>query len=159
MGRTLDDLEQKLKVIENNLAEEVAPKVNELFKDSIRFSLVDWYNDYEPNMYKRTYNFMKALNTARTSGKGNLLTMSLSSGSMNSYKGFDIPPYKGYERKTLQPSTAYDYMWNDGEHGHGKWMMHKSMPPHQYVDRDIHDGFGGQLDKIVNNKIDEILRK
>lgn len=41
MGRLLDDLEQKLKAIENNLAEEVAKDTNELFEDSVRYALVD----------------------------------------------------------------------------------------------------------------------
>ena len=159
MARTLDDLAKKLEVIENHLAEEVAPQVNELLKESVRFALIDWYNDYDPRSYIRTYNFMKILKGTRTSGKGNLLTLSIDSGYMDSYKGFDDPPYEEYVRKKLQPSTAFDYMWMEGEHGHGNWMMHKSIPPYMYVERDIADGFGGRLDKIVNKKIDEILRK
>ena len=106
MGRLLDDLERKLKAIENNLAEEVAKDTNELFEDSVRYALVDWYNGYDPTVYKRTNNFMNVLKTARTSGKGNLLTFSVSSGDMRTYKGFDIPPYKGYQKQSLQPSTA-----------------------------------------------------
>ena len=47
----------------------------------------------------------------------------------------------------------------DGEHGHGKWMMYQSLPPYMYVERDIESGFGSRLDKIINNRIDQILRK
>ena len=70
----LDDLIKKLDRIENHLAEEIAPEVNELLKESVRFSLIDWYNDYDPEDYKRTYNFMNISNNTKTSGKGNLIT-------------------------------------------------------------------------------------
>ena len=153
------DFKKKLDRIENHLAEEVAPQVNELLKESVRYSLIDWYNDYDPNMYKRTYNFMKILDRTRTSGKRNILTLSVDSGAMNSYQGFDEPPYKGYEKQSLQPSAAFDFMFMNGEHGHGHWMMHRSIPPYMYVDRDIMTGWNGRLDKLINDRIDKILRK
>ena len=34
-----------------------------------------------------------------------------------------------------------------------------SLPPYMYVERDIESGFGGRLDKIINNRIEQILRK
>ena len=79
------DFKKKLDRIQNHMAEEVAPQVNELLKESVRYSLIDWYNDYEPNMYKRTYNFMKILDSTRTSGKGNILILSVDSSAMNSF--------------------------------------------------------------------------
>lgn len=146
----LDDLIKKLDRIENHLAEEIAPDVNELLKESVRFSLIDWYNDYDPQDYQRTHNFMNILNSTRTSGKGNLITMYVDSGSIGNYPGF-------WGQK-LQPSTAFDFMFIDGEHGHGKWMMYQSLPPYMYVDTDISDGFGGRINKIINNKIEKILK-
>ena len=145
------DFKKKLDRIENHLAEEVAPQANELLKESVRFSLVDWYNDYTPQSYERTYNFMKILDNTKTRGKRNILSFIVDSGSMDSYPGF--------YGNSLQPSTAFDFMFMNGEHGHGKWMMHRSLPPYMYVERDIERGFGGRLDKIINNKIEEILRK
>jgi len=145
------DFKKKLDRIENHIAEEVAPQANELLKESVRYSLIDWYNDYTPQSYERTYNFMKILDSTRTRGKGNVLHFSVDSGAMDSYVGwFD---------QSLQPSTAFDYMFMDGEHGHGKWMMHQSLPLYMYVERDIESGFGSRLDKIINNRIDQILRK
>ena len=153
------DFKKKLDRIENHLAEEVAPQANELLKESVRFSFVDWYNDYTPQSYERTYNFMKILDNTKTRGKRNVLSFVVDSGSMNSYSGF--------YGNSLQPSTAFDFMFMNGEHGHDKkgfegkhhWMMHRSLPPYMYVERDIESGFGGRLDKIVNNRIEEILRK
>ena len=151
MVNGLDDLIKKLDRIENHLAEEIAPEVNKLLKESVRFSLIDWYNDYEPQFYERTRNFMNVLENTRTSGKGNTLIMSVDSGSMGTYPGFFDKP--------LQPSTAFDYFFMNGEHGHGKWMMHQSLPPYMYVENDIYDGFGGRVNTIINNRIGKILNE
>lgn len=146
------DFEKKMNRIKNHIAEEVAPQVNNLLKESVSYSLIDWYNDYEPKTYERTYNFMKILERTRTIGKGNILTFSIDSSAMTPYQGFN-------KSQPLNTGTAFDYMFMNGEHGHGRWMMHRSLPPYMYVDRDISTGWDGRLDKIVNKKIEEILRK
>lgn len=146
------DFKKKMDRIENHIAEEIAPQANNLLKESVSYSLIDWYNDYEPKSYERTYNFMKILERTRTSGKGNILTFSVDSSAMIPYQGFN-------KRKPLNTGTAFDYMFMNGEHGHGRWMMHKSIPPYMYVERDIGSSFDGRLNKIINKKIDEILRK
>ena len=147
----LNSLIQKLDRIENHLGEEIAPSVNRLLKESVSRSLVDWYNDYEPKEYKRTYNLMNILTNTRTSGKGKKIIMSIDSGSMSTYPGFLNQP--------LQPSTAFDFMFMNGEHGHGRWMMHQSIPPYMFVDNDIYDGFGGRVNKIMNDTIGTILKR
>ena len=145
-----DDLIKELKRIDEHIAEEIAPEVNELLKESVRFSLVDWYNDYTPQSYERTYNFMKILDGTKTSGNGKTITMSVDSGSMNSYPGF--------WGNSLQPGTAFDFFFMNGEHGHGRWMMHRSIPPYMSVDADIADGFGGRINKVINNAVNKILK-
>lgn len=145
------DFKKKIDRIENHIAEEVVSQANELLKESVRYSLIDWYNDYTPQSYERTYNFMKILDSTRTRGRGNILHFSVDSDAMDSYMG--------WFGQTLQSSTAFDYMFIGGQHGHGQWMMHQSLPPYMYVERDIESGFGGRLGDIVNKKIDEILRK
>lgn len=163
----LDDLIKKLDRIENHLSEEIAPEVNELLKESVRFSLIDWYNDYDPQDYQRTYNFMNILNNTRTIGKGNLITMYVDSGSMSNYPGWNgygygnsytIGKSEKYSNQKLNASIAFDFMFMNGEHGHGKWMMHQSLSPYMYVDADIRDGFGGRINKVINNKIEKILK-
>lgn len=146
----LDQLLKKLDRIEYHLAEEIAPSVNELLKESVRFSLIDWYNDYTPQVYKRTYNFMRVLDNTKTSGVGNLITMYVDSGDMDSYTGFFGKP--------LQPSLTFDFFFVKGEHGHGRWMMHRSLPPYMYVDSDISDGFGGRINKVIDSAIERILK-
>lgn len=147
----LNDLIKKLDRIENHIGEEIAPSVNKLLKESVLVSLVAWYNDYKPKTYDRTYNFMKILDNTRASGKGNVIYMSVDSGSMNLYKG--------YSNKPLQPSTAFDFFFMNGEHGHGNWLMHTSTPPYLYVESDIYNGFGGRINDAINDAIGKILRK
>ena len=84
------DFKKKLDRIENHIAEEVAPQANELLKESVRYSLIDWYNDYTPQSYERTYKFMKILDSTRTRGKGNVLRFSVDSGAMDSYVGWNL---------------------------------------------------------------------
>lgn len=163
----LDDLIKKLNRIENHLAEEIAPDINELLKESVRSSLIDWYNDYNPRDYIRTNNLMNILENTRTSGKGNLLTMFVDSGSMSNYPGWNgygygnsytIGKSEKYSNQKLNASIAFDFMFMNGEHGHGKWMKHQSLPLYMYVDADISNGFGGRANKVINDKIGKILK-
>lgn len=152
MGKSIDNLIEKLDRVENHLAEEIAPEVNKLFQESVRYSLVDYYNDYDPRSYHRIYNFMGGIvNSAKTSGAGNVITMSVSSELMNPY-----PSWTG--KKNFPSDTAFDSFFMGGEHGHGKWMMKCSLPPYMYVDADISDGFGGRANQIMTKVISRVLK-
>ena len=150
MAKDLNELISKLEKLNNNLAEEIAPEVNKLFKESVNISLVDWYNDYDPKVYKRTNNFMRSSNSAKTTGEGNILIMSVDSSPMSDYPGF--------WGQTLDADAAFDFFFMNGEHGHGKFMMHQSLPPYMAIESDISDGFGGRIDGIVDEKIRQILK-
>lgn len=151
MAKDLNELISKLEKLNNNLAEEIAPEVNKLLKESVNISLVDWYNDYDPKYYSRTNNFMRVSNTAKTTGEGNVLNMSVDSSSMDAYPGF-------FEGKNLEPDAAFDFFFMNGEHGHGIFMMHQSLPPYMVIESDISDGFGGRIDGIIDEKIRQILK-
>lgn len=148
-----------IKQAEKQLAKEVAPEINKLFKESVGYALIDWYNSYDPKMYKRTNNFMTVAQTAKTIRSGNYLAMTVDSSLMNDYEGFAIKPYSTYEKQTLYADTAFDFFFNQGKHGHGRWMMKQSTPPFWYIDRDIQDGFGGRAQKEINKKFGELLRR
>lgn len=156
-GKLTDFILKDVKQVEKQLAKEVAPEINKLFKESVYDSLIQWYNEYSPNIYQRTNNFMNVYKSANTLCRGNILTMRVDSSFMNDYLGFDIPPYPSYERQTLYANTAFDFMFMNGEHGHGRWMMHQSIPPFDRVDKDFRNGFGGKVQKIINGKAKEIL--
>lgn len=136
--------------LQKNLAKEVAPEVNKLFKNSVARSLVDYYNSYDPKWYERTNNFMGVYKSAKTTGTGNTITMSVSDAYVDNYPGFG--------KKPLYSSAALDFFFKNGEHGHGNWMMKRSIPPYMYVERDIEDGFDGRVQKIINDKMKKLLK-
>lgn len=133
----------------NHVGEKVAPKLNRLFLTSVNKSLGDFYGSYDPKMYKRTNNFMSVANSARTSGKGNTIIFTADSGSMGTYPGIYQP---------LSPSTAFDFMFMNGEHGHGRFYAASSIPPYQIIDDDIESMFGGLASDIIEETVSEILR-
>lgn len=145
-----DDIRKKINRV-SRIAEEIAPQANELLKYSVVKSVMDWYDDYEPNVYRRTYNFMNNI-SYRVSGKKNILTFIVDSGNMRDYKSFFDP------RDSLTPAKAFDLMFMDGKHGQGRYLMRQSIPPYMFVEQDIEDGWNGQLDKIINKKLDEIWK-
>ena len=156
-GKLTDFILKDVKQVEKQLAKEVTPEINKLFKESVYDSLIQWYSEYSPNIYQRTNNFMNVYKSVNTSCRGNILTMRVDSSFMNDYLGFDIPPYPTYERQTLSADTAFDYMFMNGEHGHGRWMIYQSIPPFDRVDRDFRTGFGGRVQKIIDNKAKELF--
>ena len=105
-GKLTDFILKDVKQVEKQLAKEVAPEINKLFKESVYDSLIQWYSEYSPNIYQRTNNFMNVYKSANTLCRGNILTMRVDSSLMNDYLGFDIPPYPSYERQTLYANTA-----------------------------------------------------
>lgn len=148
-GKLTDFILKDVKQAEKQLAKEVAPEINKLFKESVYNSLIQWYSDYSPKSYERTNNFLNVYQSAKTTVNGNVLNLQANCFLMDTYPGWYNQP--------LNPATAFDYMFMDGEHGHGRWMMHQSTPPYELIDRDFQSGFGGRVQKIINNKAKEIL--
>lgn len=174
-------LKKKMSEAEKKIAERVAPRINNLFEESVANAMVDYYDSYDPESYKRTGNFMNAYKSARTSGKGNILTMSVDSGYMDNYPGFsgfgygntyttakiksknkDEEPSDEKESKEKAPtkklnaSIAFDFFFKNGEHGHDSWLMTKSIAPQELITRDVDDKFGGRAEKIIQEEFNKI---
>ena len=64
-----------VKKAEKQLAKEVAPDINNLFKESVYNSLIEWYRDYKPQSYERTNNFLNVYQSAKTTVNGNILNL------------------------------------------------------------------------------------
>lgn len=130
--------------LKKNIAEAIAPEINKLLRQSIYSALVGYYGDYSPQMDNRTFNLINIEGSARTYGKGNILTMTASSGLMSTYPGIYSP---------LQPQAAFNQMFMNGEHGHGRWLMHVTTPsPYDVVSRDIDTMFDGRAINIIDKK-------
>ena len=164
------EIEKQVKNLEKNIANKVAPNINKLFIRSVERAIQNWYNDYSPRYYIRTGNFMNVVKSAKTRGNGNILRMSVDSGYMDNYHGwygysfgntYNITPRKisTFNGQKLNSSMAFDFMFVQGEHGHGDLLAHKSIPPYLYVERDIEDGFGGRAWKIIDKQMKNILFK
>lgn len=151
MGKTgsFDDLIKKAEKVNKQLAKEVAPEINKLFKESVYNSSIQWYSDYSPKSYERTNNFLNVYQSAKTTVSGSVLNLQANCFLMDAYPGWYNQP--------LNPATAFDQMFMDGEHGHGRWMMHQSTPPYEVIDRDFQSGFGGRVQKIIDNKAKELF--
>ena len=146
----LNDLIKKLKTFDNRLAREITPRVDKLFKESVTFSVLDFYNSYSPQMYMRTNNFLSVADHTQTICSGNKITMIASSEYMH--------PYPGFWNQQLDEKSAFDMFFIHGEHGHGKRLMHIPIPPFMQVDNDIDSGFDGRIMSIMNNSIRKILK-
>lgn len=149
MGKGLDDLIGKLKYIQNHLAEEVAPQINVLFEESANRAVANYYGSYDPRVYERTMNFMHSINSAKTVGVGNLITMSIDSSLMNDYPG--------WFGKSLNSAAAFDMFFMNGEHGHGRFLMSVSIPPNMLIAEDVESQFQGRASEIIDNAIARIL--
>lgn len=141
----LKDVRQK----EHQLTRIAAPEIHQLFKESVYDSLISWYSDYTPAFYSRTNNFMNVFQSAKTIVNGNLLIMQVDSSSMMDYAGwFD---------QILDASKAFDFMFMNGKHGHGRWMMYQSIPPFHIISKDFESGFGGRVQKIIDDKAKKLF--
>lgn len=158
MGKGFSGIIKKLDHLQKNIANEVAPEINKLLKNSVHGALGNFYNGYSPKMYHTTYNLYNITDSSQTIGSGDILTLRVDSSTMSDYPGFEIPPYPSYERKPLYADTAFEFMFENGEHGHGRWNMANSTPPETLVDKDIQSGFNGEAQKIIKKKAIELLK-
>lgn len=134
----------------NHVGEKVAPKLNQLFLTSVNRSLADFYGSYDPTAYRRTNNFMNVANSSRTSGYGNTIIFTANSGS--------IGIYPGWYGKPLSPSAGFDFMFMNGEHGHGFLQKATSTPPYMLVDEAIQTEFYGEAQSIIEQAVGEIMK-
>lgn len=149
LANDLQDLINKLKKVDTDLAKTVAPKVNNLFKEAVNQSISNYYASYSPRMYARTGNFGNVPESATTMGVGETITMKVNSGVMGNYSGaFGTP---------LSANSAYNMFFMGGQHGHGMWLMAVSEPPYNYVTQQVNSGFGGKINGVMQSALQRIL--
>ena len=152
MAKSINDIDRIIKQlanISNKVAKEAAPKIDKLFKESVRYAIMDFYASYEPMSYERTLNFMKVTDSANTTVSKNIITLSVNNDLMNDYPGFSNKP--------LSKDTAFDFMFQNGEHGHGKYLMAVSTSPLLQIENDIDSMFAGRAEKILIDAQNKIL--
>lgn len=148
MGDNLDDISKKLNKVKKELPKQVLPKIEPLMKLSLNRAVQDFYDSYTPKMYDRTNNFKSITNNPEIQINKKSIIMTVSSDSMSDYPGVYSP---------LEASTAFKYFYQNGEHGHGMWLAAVSTPPDMLVEDDVLDGFGGQVDVLIDQVMNQIM--
>jgi len=134
-------VEQLKKDFESNGAKEVAERIKSPLE---RFGLgqaIGFYHDYSPKMYKRTGNFGEAVSDARTWS---------ANGSVFASVGEELRDYEGWFGKPLNADTAWKYMFEQGEHGHGFLNMHNSDPLKPEVEIEFNRLVDVESDKVLS---------
>lgn len=149
MSDSLDAILKKIDMVEKELPKKVLPKVRPYMNESLNRAMTDFYNGYSPTYYKRTNNLMGLANNRQINVSGNSIIMTVSSDSMSDYPGAFKTP--------LSASTAFNFMYENGEHGHGMWHMATSEPPDMLVEQDLMDGYGGRVDIAISQALNEIF--
>lgn len=148
----LETLSQKLKEL-NNIGEKVAPKLKPYFDMSVNRALADYYGSYDPKYYRRTNNFMSVTTTTKSVGSGNSVTFTVDSSSMSDY-----PSMLGNWYEDLYAASGFDFMYMNGEHGHGRFLKATSIPPDFLVAEDVESGFNGEAQRIIEQTVSDILK-
>lgn len=154
MAKNINDIDRIIKELDNisnKVAKEAAPKINKLFKKSVHYAITDFYTSYAPVSYERTYNFNRVTETAKTTVSKNIITLSVDNSLMNDYPGFF--------GQSLSRDTAFSFMFENGEHGHGRYLMAVSTPPLTQIENDIDSMFAGRAEKILLDAQNKILNK
>lgn len=138
-----DNLIENLGKFGTLLAEKTAPGANELLSISVKRSLTDWFAGSAPKSYAKTDGFFKASDFSETTAKGNVLSFSLSSPNTDML----------WERLGITGRQNNPHTYTPDS------VNIQSAPDYTAVEKDIKNGFGGRLNKIITAKIEEILRK
>lgn len=102
-----------------------------------------YYMFPQGRIYERTGTFDDMKNSVKIEVEGNSIYASI---------GDDMSSYPGMFGMSLDGDVAWNYMFEQGEHGHGKYNIGYSMPPIQYVQNKIDSG-------MIQKKVDEIATK
>ena len=131
----------KVDDIANEIAEELQPKAKEKLDEAINH----FYSTRPSGLkYDPTYNFAKIDINVSSDGNGEI-DSTIHNNNMGAYPG-----YWGVQ---LNPDTAFDFMFENGEHGHGKYYKGSSDPtPAAYFDNNISD-LQPIVDEIVQRAI------
>lgn len=143
----LDELLNKIDRIQKEVPKKVLPKVEQMMRLSLNQAMADFYG-YPEGVYQRTGNFMSLTHNPEFTFGEDEITMKVSSSSMSDYPGITKP---------LSSDAAFDFMFLNGEHGHGIFQSGKSIPPNMLISQDVESGFNGQIQSLVDMEVAKIL--
>lgn len=154
MASILDNLIKVLTEFPDELTKRLVDKLKPLFDEKLHEVVESYYGDYESQSkkkYIRTYNFM---NSAKSSWSVNGSNIHIEIGEdMNSYPGF---PWG----RPLDADVAWEYNFEEGEHGHGKYLKAITKPsPHETMQTYVDNNFDGKLIELLLQTANEIIQE
>ena len=140
--------EYKNKVIQSipKMTQQIAIDLEPQFKEIVSTAIDGFYMNAQPKMYDRTGNFDSIKDSVKVSASRNEVTIHVGEENMSSYPGMF--------GQALDSSTAFDYFYLNGEHGHGKWNIGYSYPPFQYVEDKLNSI---EVQNVISNSVQKIL--
>lgn len=150
MGNPFFEIANKLRKAPDDICNIAIPKLQPDADQSLQKAIDNYYGFGGGVVYSRTDNFRKNW-TAKLqhNGGGNCLLI-LDNGCMGTY-----PSIIG--GNSLTQEGAMQLMFKGGEHGHGRFQIGTSTPPHDLVERDVQSGFNGKLATYVKQAALQVL--
>ena len=150
MGNPFFEIANKLRKAPDEICNIAIPKLQPDAELSLQRAINNYYGSMAGQMYSRTGNFQNWTARLQHNGGGSC-SLILDNGGMGAYPSL-------YEKgNPLTQEGAMQLIFKSGEHGHGRFLIGVSTPPHDLVERDVQSGFNGKLSIYVNQAIDQVL--
>lgn len=140
----LDDLISGLNRVSGHMAEEIKEDANCCFGKAVVTAILNFYSDYTPKQYQRTYNFKNIINSAQTVARKNKLIFNVNTDQMDDYA-------------TVTADFVFDNSFLHGIHGNSKIFV-SQVTPYEYVQRNIKSGFDGEIDNAFDKALKRLLK-
>ena len=154
MASSIENLIKVLTDFPDILTERVVEKIQPLFDDKLHQVVESYYGDYtsqSKQKYIRTNNF---INSAKSNWSTNGANSHIEIGEgMKDYPGFSWG-------NSLDADVAWQYNFEEGEHGHGKYLKATTEPsPYETMQNYVDNNFDGKLIDIMLQTANEILQE
>ena len=131
----------------SRFAQKLQPLMDEITKYAISMFYSDWSSSADEH-YIRTGNFMNGGITLLTPDSEGI-DIEVFGGLMGMYPGWS-------GNNMLAPDPAFDFFFENGEHGHGRWLAATTKPPGEYYDERI-DMEDSKIGQLLVDSADEVL--
>lgn len=146
LNQIMEDFNKKIVTSIPLITSQIALDLEPKFKEIVSTAIDGFYMNAQPKVYNRTGNFDNMKNSVKVSSTPRSIIIEVGEDTMSDYPGM--------YNQSLDASTAFDYFYMNGEHGHGKWCIGYSYPPDEYVESQLNSA---EIDNIIGNSIDKVL--
>ena len=142
----MNEWKAKVEAAIPQMCAEIAKELEPEFKRIVSDAIDGFYFYPQGQVYNRTGNFDSAKNSTKVYASGTSIIIHVGEETMSSYLGAYGKP--------LDPSTAFDFFYMQGEHGHGWMNIGYSYPPYQYVESQLNSA---KIDRLIQNAVGKVI--